>query len=90
VVSRASSPIACRLYVILARAAPVAVVFRRGPARRVQIVKWSTDTDRFEEGQWFHGRIYERRCDLSPDGGRLVYFAQKINPRTMDSTYSYA
>jgi hypothetical protein len=90
VVSRASLPIACRLYVILARAAPVAVVFRRGPARRVQIVKWSTDTDTFEEGQWFHGRIYERRCDLSPDGSRLVYFAQKINPRTMDSTYSYS
>ena len=80
----------CRLYVILARAAPVAVVFRRGPARRVQIVKWATDSDTFEEGQWFHGRIYERRCDLSPDGSLLVYFAQKINPRTTVSTYSYA
>ncbi len=85
--SRASLPSTARLYVILARAAPVAVVFRRGPARRVQIVKWSTDTDTFEEGQWFHGRIYERRCDLSPDGSRLVYFAQKINPRTMASSY---
>jgi hypothetical protein len=80
----------CRLYVILARSAPVAVVFRRGPARWVQIVKWSTDKDTFEEGQWFHGRIYERRCDLSPDGQLLVYFAQKINARTMASTYSYA
>jgi len=80
----------CRLYVILARAAPVAVVFRRGPSRWVQIVKWSTDTDTFEGGQWFHGRIYERRCDLSPDGRFLVYFAQKINPRTTASGYSYA
>jgi hypothetical protein len=80
----------CRLYVILARAAPIAVIFRRGPSRWVQIVKWSTNTDTFEEGQWFHGRIYERRCDLSPDGRLLVYFAQKINKRTMRSDYTYA
>src|SRR5262249_39683455 len=29
----------------------------------------------FYEGQWFNGRIYERRCDLSPSGKRLIYFA---------------
>lgn len=81
----APTPSACRLYVILAREAPVAAVFRRGPSTRVQILKWSTDTDAFEEGQWFHGRIYERRCDLSPDGSRLVSFAQKIDARTMES-----
>jgi len=32
-------------------------------------------TDEFSEGQWFKGRIYERRCDLSPNGERLIYFA---------------
>jgi hypothetical protein len=26
-------------------------------------------------GQWLKGRIYERRCDLSPGGRRLIYFA---------------
>ena len=26
-------------------------------------------------GQWFNGRIYEKRCDLSPDGELLIYFA---------------
>jgi hypothetical protein len=26
-------------------------------------------------GQWFKGRIYERRCDLSPSGEKLIYFA---------------
>ena len=26
-------------------------------------------------GQWLYGRIYERRCDLSPDGRHLIYFA---------------
>lgn len=64
-----------RLYCILARKAPLAVVFRRGPSKRVQLVLWQTDTDQFHEGQWLKGRIYERRCDLSPDGKRLIYFA---------------
>ena len=42
-------------------------------------------------GQWFKGRIYEKRCDLSPDGTKLIYFAQKINTRTLnDPKYSYA
>jgi hypothetical protein len=26
-------------------------------------------------GQWLKGRIYERRCDLSPDGKFFLYFA---------------
>lgn len=30
-----------------------------------------------ESGQWLKGRIYERRCDLSPNGQFLVYFAGK-------------
>lgn len=36
--------------------------------------------DAIEEGQWLKGRIYERRCDLSPDGGLLVYFAANWKP----------
>ena len=64
-----------KLYAILAREAPIAVVFRRGPSRRVLLVLWETDHDRFYEGQWLKGRIYERRCDLSPTGERLIYFA---------------
>ena len=64
-----------RLYAILAREANRAVVFRRGPSKRVQLLLWHTDTDEVEEGQWFKGRIYERRCDLSPDGKFLIYFA---------------
>lgn len=64
-----------RLYVILARDAPVAVVFRRRPSKRVLCVLWKTDTDEFVEGQWLKGRIYERRYDLSPSGQHLIYFA---------------
>jgi len=62
---------------IVARKSPTVVIFRRGPSQWVQLIKWDTDTDTFELGQWFHGRIYEKRCDLSPDGSLLIYFAQK-------------
>jgi hypothetical protein len=71
--SKAKSSV--RLYTILARKAPLAVVFRRGPSKSVLLIKWRTDTDEFDEGQWLKGRIYERRCDLSPGGKRLIYFA---------------
>jgi hypothetical protein len=34
-------------------------------------------SDQFEHGQWLKGRIYERRCDLSPSGKLFAYFAIK-------------
>lgn len=70
-----NSEASTRLWVILAREAPVAAVFRRGPSRHVRLIKWNLDSDTFECGQWFKGRIYERRCDLSPSGSLLIYFA---------------
>ncbi len=51
------------------------VVFRRGPSKAVAVIGWDRATDTFEVGQWLRGRIYERRCDLSPDGRHLLYFA---------------
>jgi hypothetical protein len=84
-------PVPARIFFILARNSPTAVVFRKGPSKWVQVLKWNTQTDTFEAGQWFHGRIYERRADLSPDGTMLVYFAQKIEGRTLrDAEYTYA
>jgi len=55
----------------------MAVVLRRGPSAWAQLTRWDRKTDHFEPGQWFHGRIYERRCDLSPDGKFFIYFAAK-------------
>ena len=65
------------IYVLMARDAPRAVIFRRGPTRQVLLLAWNTETDEIEPGQWLKGRIYERRCDLSPDGKLLIYFAAK-------------
>jgi hypothetical protein len=72
--SKPSKP-GVRLYAIFAREAPRAVIFRRGPSKHVLLILWNTDTDEFVEGQWLKGRIYERRCDLSPSGEQLIYFA---------------
>ena len=63
------------LYAILARRVPVGVIFRRGPSKQVLLIRWNLKDDTFETGQWLKGRIYERRCDLSPEGDLLIYFA---------------
>jgi hypothetical protein len=66
-----------RLYVILARKSPLAVIFRRGPSKQVLLLSWNTESHEFRMGQWLKGRIYEHRCDLSPSGEKLVYFAAR-------------
>lgn len=68
-------PMPPRLHVLLAKDAPVGVVIRRGPSDRVATVLWHRQRDTFEVGQWLKGRLYERRCDLSPSGAHLIYFA---------------
>ncbi len=51
------------------------MVIRRGPSRHTALIGWDRRLDQFAVGQWLYGRIYERRCDLSPDGKHLIYFA---------------
>src|SRR5689334_10667690 len=70
-----SSKPSTRLYVLLARKAPIGVVFRRGPSKQVLLLSWNTETHEIRKGQWLKGRIYEHRCDLSPSGEKLIYFA---------------
>ena len=64
-----------RIHVLLAREAPLGLVIRRGPSKHVATLLWDREHDTFQLGQWLKGRIYERRCDLSPDGNYLIYFA---------------
>ena len=66
-----------QLFVVPARDAPDAVILRRGPAGQVATLGWNRDSDEIVMGQWFKGRIYEHRCDLSPDGRHFIYFAGK-------------
>lgn len=64
-----------RIHVLLAREAPIGLVIRRGPSKQVATLLWDRERDEFQMGQWLKGRIYERRCDLSPDGRYFIYFA---------------
>ena len=64
-----------RLHVLLAREARIALVIRRGPSKSVAVIGWDRRKDTFQVGQWLRGRIYERRCDLSPTGKWFIYFA---------------
>lgn len=64
-----------RVHPILARDALTAVIIRRGPSKSVCTMLWDRTRDEFTLGQWLRGRIYERRCDLSPDGKHFIYFA---------------
>lgn len=63
------------LFVHLAARSPRAVILRRGPSAWYHVILWNTGKDTFEHGAWFRGRIYEQRCDLSPDGELFAYFA---------------
>ena len=79
---------AARIYFIVARNTNVAVIFRKGPTKWTQLIKWNLDNDKLHYGQWFKGKIYERRSDLSPSGNLLVYFASKHTRRQMKSKFT--
>jgi hypothetical protein len=79
----------CRLSLVFASEAPVAVVLRRGPTEWVELIRWDTSTDFFEHGQWLHGKIYGERCGLSPNGRLFVYFAMKYGRVREDEGYKY-
>jgi hypothetical protein len=69
--------VAPRIYCIPAAAAPVVAVFLRGPTNWSHVGRWDLAAGRYEPGAWLRGRIFPRRCDLSPDGRVLCYFAHK-------------
>lgn len=69
--------IAPRIYCIPATKAPIVAVFWRGPKNWSHVGRWVLDERRYEPGAWFHGRLFRRRSDLSPDGRFLCYFAEK-------------
>jgi hypothetical protein len=77
-----------RLYVLQARAAPIALVVRRGPTEWFHLLRWDLDSLSVEAGAWFHGTIYPRRSEISPDGRLFAYFALTGRPAPWDSYYA--
>lgn len=70
-----TKPFPARIHILLAQKAPLGLVIRRGPSKRVATLLWDRRTDQFQLGQWLKGRIYPRSSDLSPDGNYFIYFA---------------
>jgi hypothetical protein len=66
-----------RLFGIPARDGHVVAVLRRGPSGWSHVGRWDVDTLTYESGAWLHGTLYPQRCDVSPDGRWLCYFALK-------------
>ena len=69
------------------------VVIRRGPSKSVATLLWKSKTDQFQLGQWFKGRIYERRSDLFARRQALSLLCDEWeiahrNGRLMDSDFA--
>lgn len=52
-----TKPAPARLIGYFAKSAPVCIILRRGPSRYTLMIKWHTDTDVFEVGQWIRGKV---------------------------------
>jgi hypothetical protein len=68
-----------RLFGIPASRAPVVAVLRRGPSDWFQLGSWELDGPSYLGGSWLRGTVYPQRCDLSPDGRWICYFALKAS-----------
>ena len=60
------------------------MVLRRGPSHKVCAIGWDRRDGTFKIGQWYRGRIYDEKCDISPDGEHWLYFA--LNGKTHEET----
>lgn len=82
-------PVPPRIFIIFAKEANEAVVFRRGPAQWYHVIRWDTAHDEFYQGAWIRGRIYPESCDLSPDGKLLLYFVHQGRRLSTDYTVAW-
>ncbi|MGI8924171.1 MAG: hypothetical protein ACR2HJ_09070 [Fimbriimonadales bacterium] len=70
----------CRIDAVIATKSNQAVVFRRGPSKRCQMLVWDMSTDELRAGRWLSGHVYTKRCDVSPDGRYVVIAATNYAP----------
>ena len=68
-----------RLHIEFASGSALAAILRRGPTDWTRLLLWDTSTDHFEVGSWFHGRIYDDCCSISPDGQLFAYLLSLIH-----------
>ena len=88
--SRAARAPGRPLFAIMARDRPVAVIVRRGPSSWFHVIRWDTERDRFERGTWLRGRIYEDKCDVSPDGELFLAFVHQGRKSGTSTTHAWS
>ena len=54
----------------------------------VQLIRWRTNTDSSNPASGSAAKIDAARCDLSPSGERLIYFAVSYKQRSLDRGYT--
>lgn len=78
------------VHIKFASDSPKAVILWRGPTRWARLLLWDTQQDTVVPGAWFHGRIYETSCSLSPNGQLFAYMASKyhgVKTREVDDVW---
>ena len=65
-----------RIHLLSAKECPLAAVLWRTSAKTFHVMTWNTETDSIQHGSWFKGKLYPLECDISFDGGWMVYFAR--------------
>ncbi len=79
-----------RIHIEFSSASNMAAILRRGPSKWVRLLAWNTADDTIIAGSWFHGRIYENGCSVSPDGTLFAYFATKYDgPKSRGVDYAW-
>jgi hypothetical protein len=66
-----------RIFCIPALRSSTLAVIARGPSAWCHLGRWDPSAPAYEPGSWLRATIYPQRCDLSPDGRWLAYFALK-------------
>lgn len=74
-----------RLHVLQAAAADRAVIIARVRSKLYAFQLWNQSTNQRSKLFWYHGRVYEWRCDLSHDGKHVAFFATV--PRPSEQVY---
>jgi hypothetical protein len=65
-----------QVYCVTDPEARVAAVLERRPRQWWRVGRWDLAAGTYEPGAWFRGSLYPQRCDLSPGGRWLAYFAR--------------
>ena len=77
------TPSTPKTYLLFAKDAPVGVVFYRKSRLTTYCLHYDYESKgngfrcKLTRGSRFYGRIFPERCDLSPDGALMVYFAMR-------------